>query len=130
VKYKTGDRVWFLAKHLSAPQQAAPKEHDHTVNIDGFILYDTVKSQYGGSSRSCRVTVDGNVGVVTIGTRSLSAAAKNGVEARNMRDHIDIEYDSQSEEQLCAQGTSQPRASTAYRIRDRSKCEGGGLGKG
>jgi hypothetical protein len=36
MKYKTGDRAWFLAKHLSAPQQAALKEHDHTLNIDDF----------------------------------------------------------------------------------------------
>jgi hypothetical protein len=69
MKYKTGDRVWFLAKHLSAPQQAALKEHEHTVIIDDFRVYATVKSQYGGFSRSCRVTVDGDVRDVTIGTR-------------------------------------------------------------
>jgi hypothetical protein len=90
MKYKTGDRVWFLPKHLSAPQQAL-KEHDHVLNIDDFRVYANVKSQYGGSSRSCRVTVDGDVGDVTIGTRSISAAAQNGAEARVVRDRVDID---------------------------------------
>jgi hypothetical protein len=98
MKYKPGDRVWFLAKHLSAPQQAALKEHDHALNIDGFRVHATVKSQYGGSSRSCRVTVDGDVGDGTIGTRSLSAASRNGAEARIVRDRVDIDYAEGDEE--------------------------------
>jgi hypothetical protein len=92
------------------------------------------------------VTVDGDVGDVTIGTRSLSAAAQNGAEARIVRDRVDIDYaewdaeyqsgDTDIEQaQSCVHRGPRnrvppPRASTACRTRDRSKCEGGGLGKG
>jgi hypothetical protein len=42
MKYRTGDRVWFLAKQLSARQQAAFKEHGNTLNIGDFRVYATV----------------------------------------------------------------------------------------
>jgi hypothetical protein len=44
------------------------------------------------------VTVDGDVWDVTIGTRSLFAAAQNGAEARIVRDSVDIDYADWDEE--------------------------------